>query len=163
VHEGLVTQNIADIATNATGIATNATGIAANVATLAVHEGLVTQNIADIATNSTNISANTATLAVHEGLVLQNIDNISMNTSSISTLSDNVDVLRSGVAASLAHAGMPVAPGAGWGFAVGTGHFDGESAVAAGLTYRSKSSSYKLSIGSSGGETSASAGAAWNF
>jgi hypothetical protein len=163
VHEGLVTQNIADIATNATGIATNATGIAANVATLAVHEGLVTQNIADIATNATGIEANVATLAVHEGLVMQNIDNIGMNTSSINTLSADVDVLRSGVAASLAHAGMPVAPGAGWGFAVGTGHFDGESAVAAGLTFRSKTSSYKLSFGSSGGETSGSAGAAWNF
>ncbi len=86
-----------------------------------------------------------------------------MNTSSITNLSANVDVLRSGVAASLAHAGMPVAPGAGWGFAVGTGHFDGESAVAAGLTFRSESSSYKLSIGNSGGETTASAGAAWNF
>ena len=100
---------------------------------------------------------------MHEGLVLQNIDNISMNTASINNLSANVDVLRSGVAASLAHAGMPVAPGAGWGFSVGTGHFDGESAVAAGLTYRSDSSNFKISVGNSGGETTASAGAAWNF
>ena len=140
-------------------IATNATGIATNASTLVVHEGLVTQNIADISTNATGIAANVSTLAVHEGLVMQNIDNIGINTSSISNLSANVDVLRSGVA----HAGMPVAPGAGWGFAVGTGYFDGESAVAAGLTFRSESSSYKLSIGSSGGETTASAGAAWNF
>jgi len=63
----------------------------------------------------------------------------------------------------LAHAGMPVAPGDGWGFAVGTGHFDGESAVAAGFTFRSKKASYKFSVGSSGGETTASAGAAWSF
>ena len=149
VHEGLVTTNIA--------------GIAANVATLAVHEGLVTTNIAGIAANVTGISANTATLAVHEGLVLQNIDNIGANTASINSLSGDVDMLRSGVAASLAHAGMPVAPGAGWGFAIGTGHFDGESAIAAGFTYRSEKANYKFSLGNSGGETSASAGAAWNF
>jgi autotransporter adhesin len=94
---------------------------------------------------------------------MQNIDNIGMNRSAINNLSADVDVLRSGVAASLALAGMPVAPGAGWGFAVGTGFFDGESAVAAGLTFRSTSSTYKFSIGNSGGETSASAGGAWNF
>ena len=58
---------------------------------------------------------------------------------------------------------MPMAPGDGWGFAVGTGYFDGESAVAAGLSYRATKYNFKFSVGSSGGETTASAGVAWDL
>ncbi len=170
VHEGLVTQNITDISANAAGIADN-------VATLAVHEGLVTQNITDISTNAAGIADNVATLAVHEGLVTQNIADISANQSailnnqnginansaSITQLDRDLDVVRSGVAAALAASSIPMAPGQGWGAGIGTGYFDGESAIAAGLSYRAKSYNFKFSVGNSGGETSASAGAAWNF
>jgi hypothetical protein len=135
VHEGLVTQNISDISDN--------------VATLAVHEGLVTQNIADISSNMSGIMSNRSDIAA--------------NASSIVGLSDDVDMLRSGVASALAVAGMPMAPGQGWGAAIGTGYFDGESAIAAGVTYRSETYNVKFSLGSAGGETSASAGVAWDF
>ena len=169
--------NDTDIAANATAIAGNDTDIAANVSTLAVHEGLVTQNIADIASNDTDIAANVATLAIHEGLVTQNIADISANQSAILTnqnginansasitqLDQDLDVVRSGVAAALAASSIPMAPGQGWGAGIGTGFFDGESAIAAGLSYRSESYNFKFSVGNSGGETSASAGAAWNF
>ena len=178
VHEGLVTQNIADIATNADGIAANA-GVQANMDRLDVHEGLVTTNIANIAANAEGITANAAgiqanvdRLDVHEGLVTQNMADIAANSTAISNnmgmiqanaadirgLGQEVDVIRSGVAATLAAAGMPMAPGAGWGFAVGTGHFDGESAIAAGLTFSGEETTFKISVGSSGGESTISAG-----
>ena len=78
-------------------------------------------------------------------------------------MNENVDMLKSGIASALAIAGMPTAPGEGMGFSIGTGYFDGESAVAMGLTFVDGSRSYKLSLGHSGGETSASAGAAFKF
>ena len=166
--------NAADIATNTADIATNAAGISANVATLAVHEGLVTTNIANIATNTGNIATNTGNIAT-------NTSNIASNTSSIADLSssladgvanlqrvemqlnDDVDMLKSGIASALAIAGMPTAPGEGMGFSIGTGYYDGESAIAMGLTYVEGNRSYKFSLGNSGGETSASAGAAFKF
>jgi hypothetical protein len=152
----LVTQNIADIATNASGIADN-------VATLAVHEGLVTQNIADIATNASGIADNVATLAVHEGLVTQNISDISANRSHLMRLDEDVDMLRSGIAMSMALAGMPTPNGKGTAFAIGLGNFDGESAVALGLTHQAGKSSYKLGVTHANGETGVSAGMAFKI
>jgi hypothetical protein len=58
---------------------------------------------------------------------------------------------------------MPTAPGEGMGFSIGTGYFDGESAVAMGLTFVDGNRSFKVSFGHSGSETSASAGAAFKF
>lgn len=153
---------------------TNAAGIAANVATLAVHEGLVTTNTANIATNTTNIATNTADIATNTADIATNTAGIATNTAGIATnagnlqrvemqMNENVDMLKSGIASALAIAGMPTAPGEGMGFSVGTGYFDGESAVAMGLTFVDGSRSYKLSLGHSGGETSASAGAAFKF
>ena len=78
-------------------------------------------------------------------------------------MAENNDMLKSGIASALAIAGMPTAPGEGLGFSVGTGYFDGESAIAMGLTFVEGSRSYKFSLGNSGGETSASAGAAFKF
>ena len=78
-------------------------------------------------------------------------------------MNENVDMLKSGIASALAIAGMPTAPGEGMGFSVGTGYYDGESAVAMGLTFVEGNRSYKLSFGHAGGETSASAGAAFKF
>ncbi len=78
-------------------------------------------------------------------------------------MSEDLDVVRSGVAATLAVAGMPLAPTEGWGAAIGTGYFDGESAVAAGLTFRSDRYNFKFAVGTSGGETTGSAGVSWGF
>jgi hypothetical protein len=160
---------------------TNSAGIAANVATLAVHEGLVTKNIADIATNTTNIATNTTNIATNTTNIATNTTNIASNTSSIAGLTssladttanlqrvelqmnENVDMLKSGIASALAVAGMPTAPGEGMGFSIGTGYFDGESAVAMGLTFVEGNRSFKVSFGHSGSETSASAGAAFKF
>ena len=92
-----------------------------------------------------------------------NASAINDNAVSIGRLSDDLDVVRSGVAATLAVAGMPLAPTEGWGAAIGTGYFDGESAVAAGLTFRSDRYNFKFAVGTSGGETTGSAGVSWGF
>jgi hypothetical protein len=172
---------VAAVNTNHQATKVNAEGIAANVATLAVHEGLVTTNIANIATNTTNIATNTADIATNTADIATNTAGIATNAANIVDLdngltegmanlqrvemqmNENVDMLKSGIASALAIAGMPTAPGEGMGFSVGTGYFDGESAVAMGLTFVDGTRSYKLSLGHSGGETSASAGAAFKF
>ena len=107
-----------------------------------VHEGLVTQNIADIAANKSQIAS---------------------NQSQIASLGADVYSLRSGIAATLATAGMPMAPGKGWGMSVGVGSYESESAIAAGLTFAGEKVNFKFAAGNSGGETTLSAGAAWNF
>ena len=167
--------------TNYQATQVNAAGIAANVATLEIHEGLVTQNIANIATNTTNIATNTANIATNTANIATNTSNIAANTASIADLNtamadstanlqrvemqlnNDIDMLKSGIASALAIAGMPTAPGEGMGFSVGTGYYDGESAISMGLTYVEGNRSYKFSIGHSGSETSASAGAAFKF
>ncbi|MCT2530520.1 YadA C-terminal domain-containing protein [SAR92 clade bacterium H921] len=165
---------VAAVNSNFQSTSTNAAGIAANVATLAVHEGLVTTNIANIATNTTNIATNTTNIATNTAGIATNTAGIATNTAGLASnaanlqrvelqMNENVDMLKSGIASALAIAGMPTAPGEGMGFSVGTGYFDGESAVAMGLTFVDGSRSYKLSLGHSGGETSASAGAAFKF
>ena len=135
--------------TNAEDIAVNTTGIATNKA--------------DIAVNTTGIATNKAAIAVNTTGIATNKADIALNTAGIARLTEGLDILRSGVAASLATNAMPMAPGDGWGFAVGTGYFDGESAVAAGLSYRATKYNFKFSVGSSGGETTASAGMAWDL
>jgi len=142
------------------GIDTNTASIATNTATLVTHAGLVTKNIADIATNVTNIATNSAGIAANTA----SIAGFSTELASVQMQqAKDTDMLKSGIASALAIAGMPIAPGEGMGFSIGTGHFDGESAIAMGITFVSENKSFQLSVGNSGGETSASAGAAFKF
>jgi hypothetical protein len=142
----LTKTNAAGIATNVTSIATNTTNIATNTTNIATNTTNIATNTSNIATNAAGISSNTAGL--------QRVE-LQMN--------ENVDMLKSGIASALAVAGMPTAPGEGMGFSIGTGYFDGESAVAMGLTFVDGNRSFKVSFGHSGSETSASAGAAFKF
>jgi len=142
VHEGLVTTNIANIA--------------ANVDRLDVHEGLVMQNIADISSNSAAIAGNSAGIA-------SNAAQIGLNSAEIASLGQDVYSLRSGIAATLATAGMPMAPGKGWGISVGVGSYDSEGAIAGGLTYAGDRVNFKFAVGDADGETTVSAGVAWNL
>ena len=139
--------------TNATGIATNVTNIATNTGNITTNTTNIATNTGNIATNATNIATNTAGISGNMAS-LQRVE-LQMN--------ENVDMLKSGIASALAMAGMPTAPGEGMGFSIGTGYFDGESAVAMGLTFNDGNRSYKISFGQSGSETSASAGAAFKF
>ena len=144
------------VATNKDSITINATGISKN-------KGDIAKNVGAIKTNATGISQNSQRIGNNEKNINTNETNIAKNTKEIGRLSDDIDVIRSGVAASLAVAAMPVLSREGWGAAVGTGYFDGESAIAAGLTYSSNAYHLKFAVGHSGGHNAASAGATWAF
>ena len=116
-----------------------------------------------VSTFQGDITKNRNDIAINKEKIEENFKAIKANTDSIEELSDDVDVIRSGVAASLAVAAMPVLTREGWGVAVGTGYFDGESAIAAGLTYSSDAYHLKFAMGHSGGHNTASAGATWAF
>ena len=79
----------------------------------------------------------------------------------IGELSEDLDVVRAGVAASMALAGMPAINGRG--ISIGVGSFDGESAFAVGFQIQGEQASFKIGVTSSGGETGASAGVGFNF
>ena len=160
----LIAGNADDITANGNLIADNATAISdetdARVAADDVHTLAITANETAIATETVNRQADVLVL---QNNINSNTASINSNTAAISTLSEDLDVVRSGVAATLAVAGMPLAPTEGWGAAIGTGYFDGESAVAAGLTFRSNRYNFKFAVGTSGGETTGSAGVSWGF
>ncbi|MDG1938387.1 MAG: YadA C-terminal domain-containing protein [Pseudomonadales bacterium] len=149
----------------------NATAISvetdARVAADLIHTADIATNASDIATNVTAISdetdARVAADVAHTNAIDLNASSINDNAVSIGRLSKDLDVVRSGVAATLAVAGMPLAPTEGWGAAIGTGYFDGESAVAAGVTFRSDRYNFKFAVGTSGGEATGSAGVSWGF
>ena len=79
----------------------------------------------------------------------------------IDGLQDQMDIVRAGVAASMALAGMPAVNGRG--IAIGVGSFDGESAFAVGFQISGEQASFKVGVTSSGGETGVSAGVGFNF
>ena len=86
---------------------------------------------------------------------------INDNRNMIGELSDDLDVVRAGVAASMALAGMPAINGRG--ISIGVGSFDGESAFAVGFQLQGEQASFKVGVTSSGGATGASAGVGFNF
>jgi hypothetical protein len=176
-----ITTNAADIATNATSISanaaditTNAADIATNVTSISANAADITTNAADIATNATSISANTADIAsnsssisVNAAAIGTNAVDIANNSSSITDLERsmavNVDMLKSGIASSLAIAGLPTLTSEGFAVSVGLGYFEGENAAAMGFSHVSDSRVFKLSVGHSNGNTSGSLGAAFRF
>ena len=79
----------------------------------------------------------------------------------ISGLQDQMEVVRAGVAASMALAGMPAINGRG--VSIGIGSYDGESAFAVGFQIQGEMASFKVGVTSAGGETGASAGVGFQF
>ena len=86
---------------------------------------------------------------------------INDNGARIGELSDDLDVVRAGVAASMALAGMPSINGRG--ISIGVGSFDGESAFAVGFQLQGEMASFKIGLTSGGGATGASAGVGFQF
>ena len=107
------------------------------------------------------ISSNADAIAANMNSIGQNASAISDNRNMIGELSDDLDVVRAGVAASMALAGMPAINGRG--IAIGVGSYDGESAFAVGFQIQGEQASFKIGVTSSGGETGASAGVGFNF
>ena len=161
--------------TNATNIATNATNIATNAENIMGLRTDVDQNAEDIMTNAGNIMTNSGRITTNEGAISSNADAIANNMNSIGQnqaaigrnesaimgLQDQMEVVRAGVAASMALAGMPAINGRG--ISIGVGSFDGESAFAVGFQIQSDMASFKVGVTSAGGETGASAGVGFQF
>ena len=149
-----IESNDMDIAMNAEHIMTNAGNIADNA-------GNIMANEMSIGANAGNISSNANAIAANMNSIGQNASAISDNRNMIGELSDDLDVVRAGVAASMALAGMPAVNGRG--IAIGVGSFDGESAFAVGFQIQGEQASFKVGVTSSGGATGASAGVGFNF
>ena len=95
------------------------------------------------------------------GMIGSNTTSINNNRMAIDGLQDQLEIVRAGVAASMALAGMPAINGRG--IAIGVGSYDGESAFAVGFQIQGEQASFKIGVTSSGGETGASAGVGFNF
>ena len=126
-------------------------GDAANAETIMMNAGAITSNMAD----------NMAAISGNSGMINDNRNMIGANSARIGELSDDLDIVRSGVAASMALAGMPHINGRG--IAIGVGSFDGESAFAVGFQIQGEMASFQIGVTSSGGETGASAGVGFQF
>ena len=95
------------------------------------------------------------------GMINSNTTSINNNRMAIDGLQDQMEIVRAGVAASMALAGMPAINGRG--IAIGVGSYDGESAFAVGFQIQGEQASFKVGVTSCGGETGASAGVGFNF
>ena len=114
-----------------------------------------------IAANRTDIDQNTMDIASAMNSIGSNSSAISDNRNMIGELSDDLDVVRAGVAASMALAGMPAINGRG--ISIGVGSFDGESAFAVGFQIQGEMASFKVGVTSASGATGASAGVGFQF
>ena len=142
-------------------IDTNAEGIMTNAGNIMSNAGNIMSNEMAIGANAGNISSNADAIAANMNSIGQNRSAISDNRNMIGELSDDLDVVRAGVAASMALAGMPAINGRG--ISIGVGSYDGESAFAVGFQIQGEQASFKVGVTSSGGETGASAGVGFNF
>ena len=176
---GRIDTNVEMIGTNVTNIANNATAIMAeqtarteadtmlggridtNAGDILTNAGNIVANEMSIGANTDNISANTGSIAANMSSIGSNASAISDNRNMIGELSDDLSVVRAGVAASMALAGMPAINGRG--ISIGVGSFDGESAFAVGFQIQGEMASFKVGVTSGGGATGASAGVGFQF
>ena len=126
----------------------------------ALDEEVAARASADMALDS-RVGSNAGAIAANMNAIGSNTSAISDNRNMIGELSDDLDVVRAGVAASMALAGMPAINGRG--ISIGVGSFDGESAFAVGFQIQGEQASFKVGITSGGGATGASAGVGFNF
>ena len=147
---------------------TNAENIATNAENIMTNAGNISMNAAGVMTNAGNIADNAAAIGMNSGAITDlnnrvgsNESAIMRNTGMISDLNDELEVVRAGVAASMALAGMPAINGRG--VSIGIGSYDGESAFAVGFQVQGEMASFKVGVTSAGGETGASAGVGFQF
>ena len=142
-------------------IDTNWDAIAVNQLDIDANEVAIAGNTTAIGTNTTSITSNSTMIGENASAISRNSGMITDNRNRIGELSDDLDIVRSGVAASMALAGMPAINGRG--IAIGVGSFDGESAFAVGFQIQGEMASFQIGVTSSGGETGASAGVGFQF
>ena len=159
--DGRVTVNTMGIATNAAEIVRVEGRVDTNWDAIAVNQMGIADNTGRIDANEMGISMNSGRIDAAETMIGQNEQNISGNTAMIGELSESLEVVRAGVAASMALAGMPAINGRG--ISIGVGSFDGESAFAIGFQIQNEATSFKVGLTSGGGATGASAGVGFQF
>ena len=174
----MITMNTENIATNAANIMTNTMEIGygedgmsridhnearsmQNATDIMTNAGHIMENRGMIEMNASGISSNADAIAANMNSIGQNSSAISDNRNMIGELSEDLDVVRAGVAASMALAGMPAINGRG--ISIGVGSFDGESAFAVGFQIQGDMASFKVGVTSASGATGASAGVGFQF
>ena len=157
----MITTNAENIATNATNIMTNASEIMRVEGRVDTNWDAIAENQMAISDNASSISSNADAIAANMNSIGQNASAIGDNRNMIGELSDSLEVVRAGVAASMALAGMPAINGRG--ISIGVGSYDGESAFAVGFQIQGEMASFKVGVTSAGGETGASAGVGFQF
>ena len=175
--DGQVSQNTTAIADHETRISANEGEIwnADGTSRIDANEARSMQNEADIITtmghvteNRDMITANREMVMMQQGMidantmgVMENRAMIDSNSMSIMRNMEDIQTLKSGVAASMALAGMPEMGARG--VSVGAGSYGGETALAVGVHFSGENARFKIGVTSSGGETGASLGAGWSF
>ena len=160
-NRDMIVTNAGNIATNSMNIMENRGMIETNEAGITMNAGAISENRGMIETNSAGISSNADAIAANMNSIGSNSSAISDNRNMIGELSDDLDVVRAGVAASMALAGMPAINGRG--ISIGVGSFDGESAFAVGFQIQGEMASFKVGVTSASGATGASAGVGFQF
>ena len=148
-NAGNISANASNIAVNASNIVDNRSYISQNAATLVNHGARIDLNAANISVNSERIGANAAAISMNSGL-------ISDNRHMIGELSSDLDIVRAGVAASIALSRMPSVDGGGISFGAGT--YAGEMAYAVGFQVERGFGTFDIGVTSSGGEIGAGVG-----
>ena len=167
-NSGRIDTNAGNIMTNAGNIMTNADNIMANSGRIDSNADSIMTNAGNIMTNADNIMANSGRIDSNADAIAANMNSIGSNSSAISDnrnmigeLSEDLETVRAGVAASMALAGMPAINGRG--ISIGVGSFDGESAFAVGFQIQGEQASFKVGVTSASGATGASAGVGFQF
>ena len=167
-NETNIMENAGHIMENATNITANTGMIETNAGDIMTNAGNIMTNAGNISMNSASIEANMASIGTNADAIAANMNSIGSNSSAISDnrnmigeLSEDLETVRAGVAASMALAGMPAINGRG--ISIGVGSFDGESAFAVGFQIQGEQASFKVGVTSASGATGASAGVGFQF
>ena len=145
----------------ADGVASDVAGLTGEGGAVAMNTAAIEKNAGNIASNMSAIGANTSAIADNANAIGSNSAAIQRNSGMIGELSESLETVRAGVAASMALAGMPAINGRG--ISIGVGSFDGESAFAVGFMIQGEMASFKVGVTSAGGATGASAGVGFQF
>ena len=148
-NAGHITRNATNIVTNASNIVDNRGLIGRNAVTLVEHGSRIDRNAGNISLNSERIGANAAVIGMNTGLIAD-------NRHMIGELRGDLDIVRAGVAASIALSRMPSVDGGGISFGAGT--YAGEMAYAVGFQVERGFGTFDIGVTSSGGEIGAGVG-----
>ncbi len=154
-NAGRIATNASNISSNAGNIVTNASFISQNAAHVAHNGARIDVNAYNIAQNSDRIGANTAAIGVNAAAIGMNGNMILDNRQMIGEINGQLDMMRAGVAASIAISRMPSIDG---GLSFGAGVYGGETAYAVGFALDRNRTSFDIGVTSSGGEIGAGIG-----